>query len=87
VLRARVIQALGNGIIFKSLKSTLKDKAKAVWLNAFTCNHTQLVQRCAAAKNNGMGGARHAPLQDAPLVKEIYGDQHKALAEEAKRVN
>ena len=87
VFRARVIQAFGNDVIFKSLKSTLKDKAKAVWLKAFTYNHTQLVQHCATAKNNGMGGARYAPLQDSPLVKEVYCDHHKALAEEAKRAN
>jgi hypothetical protein len=87
VFRARVIQAFGNDIIFKSLKSTLKDKAKAVWLKAFTYNHTQLVQHCETAKNNGMGGARYAPLQDSPLVKEVYCDHHKALAEEAKRAN
>ena len=87
VFRARVIKEFGNDIIFKSLKSTLKDKAKAVWLKAFTYNHTQLAQHCATAKNNGMGGARYAPLQDTPLVKEVYCDHHKALAEEAKRAN
>ena len=87
VFRARVIKEFGNDIIFKSLKSTLKDKAKAVWLKAFTYNHTQLAQHCATAKNNGMGGARCAPLQDTPLVKEVYCDHHKALAEEAKRAN
>ena len=87
VFRARVIQIFGNDIIFKSLKSTLSDRAKAVWLNAYTYNHTQLVKHCATARNNGMGGARYAPLQDTPLVKEVYCDHHKALAEEAKRAN
>ena len=90
VFRARVLHAFGNDIIFKSLKPTLKDKAKAVWLQAYMYNHKRLTLHCATAKANGVGAARCAPLQDTPLVKEVYCDHHKALkalAEEAKRVN
>jgi hypothetical protein len=86
-LRARVLQIFGNEIIFKNLKSTLKDKAKAVWLNAFMHNHTQLNLHCATAMTTGLGRSRHAPLQDTPLIKEIFHDHHKALAEEAERAN
>ena len=87
VFRARVLKIFGNEIIFKPLKSTLKDKAKALWLQAFMCNHKRLTLHCATAKENGMGGARYAPLLDTPLVQEVYCDHHKALAEEASRAN
>jgi hypothetical protein len=86
VLRARVLQIFGNDIIFKKLKATLKDKARAVWLSAFMYNHTQLSLHCATAMASGMGRARHAPLQDAPLIKEVFYNHHQVLAEEARRV-
>ena len=69
VFRARVIQAFGNDIIFKSLKSTLKDKAKAVWLKAFTYNHTQLIQHCETAKKQRHGRSSICPTSRLPASK------------------